>query len=98
MSAGAAGAFINGIFNGIETRHGWDDRKDEKARQKKLDEIAAAREARAAAQDDLSLQSQRMVLSENQRKLAEAAAQRSDASAAMAAVTAAQEQIGRAHV
>lgn len=92
MSAGAAGAFINGIFNGIETRHGWDDRKDEKARQKKLDEIAAAREARAAAQDDLSLQSQRMVLSENQRKLAEAAAQRSDASAAMAAVTAAQEQ------
>jgi hypothetical protein len=41
-------SFVDGFFQGRNWRNSQEDRKDEKARQKKLDEITFAREARAA--------------------------------------------------
>lgn len=52
MGGYAFGAFTDGLFKGIDARHGWEDRKDEKARQKRLDEIANAEERRAQEAHD----------------------------------------------
>ncbi|MFV0382616.1 hypothetical protein [Paracoccus sp. (in: a-proteobacteria)] len=41
-------ALVNGYATGREIRHRWDDREDDKARQKKLDEYRAAAEGRLA--------------------------------------------------
>lgn len=48
MSAGyGIASFVDGFFKGRDIRHGWEDRKDNKERQKKLDEIQFAQERRA---------------------------------------------------
>lgn len=48
MSGAAVSGFVDGLFKGIGVRHGWEDRKDEKARQKRADEIRDAQELRAS--------------------------------------------------
>ena len=50
MSGAAVSGFVDGLFKGIGVRHGWEDRKDDKARQKRLDEI---RDAEARRADEL---------------------------------------------
>lgn len=51
----AFAAAVNGFAAGREIKHGWEDRKDEKARQKRRDEILDAQEARAAQRHDLDM-------------------------------------------
>ncbi len=52
MAGLALGAFTDGLFRGVEARHGWEDRKASKARQKRLDEITDAQERRAQEAHD----------------------------------------------
>lgn len=51
----ALAAAVNGFAAGREVKHGWEDRKDEKARKKRRDEILDAQEARAAERHDLDM-------------------------------------------
>ena len=48
MSAYGIAGLVDGFFKGREIRNSWDDRKDTKARQAKLDEFYAAEQARIA--------------------------------------------------
>ncbi|TNE66847.1 MAG: hypothetical protein EP336_09530 [Rhodobacteraceae bacterium] len=48
----ALSGLVNGFVAGREIRHGWDDRKDEKVRQKRADEIRDAAEQRAQESHD----------------------------------------------
>jgi hypothetical protein len=48
MSGIGLAGFVNGVFDGIDTRQRWQDRKLEQARQKRREEILAAAEARAS--------------------------------------------------
>lgn len=56
MSLGAAlQGLVNGFASGRQIKHGWEDRKDEKVRTKRADEIRDAAEKRAQESHDIGL-------------------------------------------
>lgn len=68
MSAYGIAGLVDGFFKGREIRHGWEDRKDQKKRQAKLDEYTAAEQARAAERHDWARGQNNRVVSEWERQ------------------------------
>lgn len=58
-------SFVDGFFQGRNWRNDQEDRKDEKARQKKLDELTFAREARYAEEHNWTMDERRRAAADN---------------------------------
>lgn len=96
MNAGALGAFIDGVFRGVDTRHGWEDRKAAAARQKKFDAMEEERFKREMEINDLRLRQATGDLAETERVRAAEAQRRQDMADAYAATEQSMQGLGAA--
>lgn len=77
MSAYGIAGLVDGFFKGREIKHGWQDRKDNKARQAKLDEFYAAEQGRVAERHSWARGDQGRKVSDYERARADEDATRS---------------------